>query len=445
MEGMLMRLDPFALVAAVCFWGFLPWAQRLDPDFPGWLRRLAWCFLVTGPVLAVAGPGLGSAVLAAPAVIFAVWLLVHGVRRFLATDQAALSLRLLGMLAATGPLVAAAAWVWSRYDRHFAGFPEPLATLTTVHFSMAFGVLPLAMSALEASLRPSWWRGVGIFVFVLAAPATAFCFALRSSPMVPGVAEVGCAAAMAAGFLVWAAGLPPRTARWPLVFLTPGILLGAGYTAATGFGWRYLTIPEMAVLHGLLNLTGSLLLVSRAPALPRVAPPAPDLGVPVATCAAAEALFVDDHRQEIGLWSPEAFARIRGVLLAYRFYPDEVMVRRTQFEEEGRALRVGDRLGLGLFLPSLPGLPPFLLPAVVEVHVVEDAEDLVRLGYRTTRRHYGRGEWLAEARREGDRMVLQVRCHIRPSRWFVWFGLPVYRRFQLAAFRAGLSHLRRLA
>ena len=105
-----MRLDPFALVAAVCFWGFLPWAQRLDPDLPRWFCRLAWCFLVTGPVLAVAGPGLGSALLASPAVIFAVWLLVHGVRRFLATDQAALSLRLLGMLAAAGPLVAAAAW-----------------------------------------------------------------------------------------------------------------------------------------------------------------------------------------------------------------------------------------------------------------------------------------------------------------------------------------------
>jgi hypothetical protein len=136
---------------------------------------------------------------------------------------------------------------------------------------------------------------------------------------------------------------------------------------------------------------------------------------------------------------------VQAALLGYRFYPEHVMVRRTQFEDEGRPVRVGDRLGLGLSVPNLPGLAPLMLPAVVEVDVVEAAAESVTLGYVTTRRHYGRGVWRAEVKREGESLVLTVSYHVRPSRWFVWCGLPVYRRFQLAAFRAGADNLRRLA
>jgi uncharacterized protein (UPF0548 family) len=96
-------------------------------------------------------------------------------------------------------------------------------------------------------------------------------------------------------------------------------------------------------------------------------------------------------------------------------------------------------------MPSLPGLPPFLLPAIVEVAAAASSDESARFGYRTTRRHYGRGEWVAELSRQGDRLVLRVSCHVRPSRWFVWLGLPLYRRFQLAAFRAGADNLRRAA
>jgi hypothetical protein len=159
----------------------------------------------------------------------------------------------------------------------------------------------------------------------------------------------------------------------------------------------------------------------------------------------ATAVFADAHRVEVGPWSPEGFARVKEVLLGYRFYPAHVMVRRTQFEDEGRAVRVGDRLGLGLFVPNLPGLAPLMLPAIVEVDVVESGPEHVALGYVTTRRHYGRGVWRAEVKREGETLVLTVSYHVRPSRWFVWCGLPVYRRFQLAAFRAGSENLRKLA
>lgn len=439
------RPDPFALVAAACLFGVLPWAWRLDPDFPRWLRRAGWALLPTGLALACAGPGPAAALLAAPAGLLSLWIFAHGLRRFLSDDLAPLPRRLLEMLAASGPLVAAAAWIWSRLDRTFAGFPEPLATLTAVHFTIPFSALPLAMAAAERRAAPSRLRDAGLLAYVAAAPLTALLFSLRAAPMIPGPAEVACAAAFAAGFLAWAAGLPSSAPRLALVLLVPGFLLGAGYTAATCHGWSWLTIPEMAVVHGSLNLAGTLLLVARAPALDPVVPPAPDRAVLPDAGDRASARFVDRHRADLGPWSPEAFARVRDALLGYRFYPPSVMARRTQFEDEGRALRVGDRLGLGLLLANLPGLPPVLLPAIVEVHRAEADDGRAALGYRTTLRHYGRGEWVAEVRREGDRLLLAVDCHVRPSRWYVWLGLPVYRRFQLAAFRAGAENLRRAA
>jgi hypothetical protein len=443
----LAAADWFTIVAAPCFWLALVWAQGLDRGFPTWLRRSAWpCLALWLAVWNFAeGPGFAPALAAAPACFFALWLAAHGLRRFLADDLAPAPRRCLETLSATGPLVAAAAWVWSRYDRTFAGFPEPLATLTTGHFAITFGVLPLAMAASERPLPRSRRRDAGLWLYVLGAPATALCFALRADPFRPGMVEVACAIAFAAGFLLWATGMPLRRSPWPYACLIPGFLLGVGYTAAHAFGWDYLTIPQMAAVHGSLNLLGSLLLAAQASAFADAAPPAPDLGTPVDGGDRATAVFADTHRVALGPWSPEAFARIRDVLLGYRFYPAHVMVRRTQFEDEGRAVRVGDRLGLGLLVPSLPGLPPLLLPAIVEVDHVEAGAERCGLGYVTTRRHYGRGVWRAEVAREGDQLLLTVAYHVRPSRWFVWCGLPVYRRFQLVAFRAGADNLRRLA
>jgi len=443
----LAAVDWFTIIAALCFWLALVWAQHLDRGFPIWLRRSAW------PCLALwlvawnfsEGPGLVPALAAAPALFFALWLWAHGLRRFLADDQAPAPRRFLEMLSATGPLVAAVAWIWSRYDRTFAGFPDPLATLTTVHFAITFGVLPLAMSASERPLVRHRWRDLGLWLYVAGAPATALCFALRTDPLRPGAVEVAAAVAFAAGFLLWAAFMPVRRGPWPYVCLVPGFLLGVGYTASQAFGWSYLTIPQMAAVHGSLNLLGALLLAAQAPAFDDVAAPAPDRGTIVERGDPATATFADTHRVVVGAWSPEAFARIKTTLLGYRFYPEQVMIRRTQFEDEGRAVRVGDRLGLGLFVSNLPGLAPAMLPAVVEVDVVDSGPEHVALGYVTTRRHYGRGSWRADVKRDGEQLVLTVSYHVRPSRWFVWCGLPVYRRFQLAAFRAGAENLRKVA
>jgi hypothetical protein len=445
--GRFAAVDWFTIIAAFCFWQALVWAQHLDRGFPRWLDRLAvpglWLWALAYVISAEPGPVMALA--AAPALCFALWLWAHGLRRFLGDDLAPAPRRCLEMLSATGPLVAAAAWVWSRYDRTFAGFPDPLATLTTVHFAITFGVLPLAMAASERPLARSRRRDLGMWLYVAGAPATALCFALRADPLRPGPVEVAAAAVFAAGFLLWAAFMPVRRGPWPYVCLVPGFLLGVGYTASQAFGWGYLTIPQMAAVHGSLNLLGALLLAAQAPAFDDVTAPAPDRDAVVEGGDPSTALYADTHRVVVGAWSPEAFARIKEALLGYRFYPAQVMVRRTQFEDEGRAVRVGDRLGLGLFMPNLPGLAALMLPAIVEVDVVEAESERVALGYVTTRRHYGRGVWRAEVGREGDHLVLSVSYHVRPSRWFVWVGLPFYRGFQLAAFRAGAENLRRLA
>jgi len=198
----------------------------------------------------------------------------------------------------------------------------------------------------------------------------------------------------------------------------------------------------MLMGHGVLNLLGAALLIGFAP-VRRYSPmpPEPDPTIPLNCGTEETAVYIDRHRRELGAWSPESFAKVREALLAYRFYPAKTMIRKTQFEEENRAARIGDRLGLGLLPPNLPGLHPVSLSAVVEINVLVDEPGMVELGYTTTRKHYGRGEWVAEVRREGGKMILEVRCHIRPTRWFVWCGLPLYRYFQLQAFHSGFNHL----
>jgi len=434
-------------MAVFAFGVVLPWAQRSEANQPRVLRWIAWAGL---PFLLLAAGwerGPAAALWALPALVYAVWLCAHGAGRFLAARDEGAATRWLDALATTGPLVAAVAWIWSRFNGTFAGFPDPLATLTTVHFAITFGALPTAMAAwTRQCVMKNRWGSLSLWGYVISAPATALCFALRSQPMIPGFAEVVAATFFATGFFVWWLAVDSCRARWLAAPLLGGFALGAGYTVTQHFGWPYLGIPGMLWVHGSLNLVGTALLIGFAPVRGRLpVAPAPDPSVPLTPGSVETARFKDHHRRELGQWSPEAFARVREALLGYHFYPATTMVRRAQFEDKHRAAQIGDRLGLGLFLPNLPGLNPLCLAALVEISDLADEPERVRLGYTTTRDHYGRGEWVAEVCRQDDRMVLEVRCHIRPSRWFVWCGLPLYRHFQLQAFHSGYANLLRLA
>ena len=439
--------DVFSLIAAFCFGVVLPLAQRAEIGQP---RVLRWLAVFGLPFLLIAAGwerGPVAAAWALPALLYAVWLFAHGAGRFLSAWEERAATRWLDALATSGPLVAAVAWIWSRYDGTFAGFPDPLATLTTVHFAITFGALPTVMAAWTWTSSPvRRWNDAAIWIYLVSAPATALCFALRSQPMIPGFVETVCAMVFALGFFIWWTSVGSCRARGLALPLLAGFALGAGYTLTNHYGWSWLDIPQMLVVHGSLNLIGTGLLIAFVPALERrLTGPAPDLTIPLNPGSVETARFVDHHQRELGPASPEAFARVREALLGYRFYPATVMVRRAQFEEEQRPSRIGDRLGLGLFLPNLPGLNPLCLAAIVEISVLTDEPGLVRLGYTTTARHYGQGEWVATVSERDGKMHLEVQCHIRPSRWFVWCGLPLYRYFQLGAFHAGYGNLLRLA
>ena len=441
--------DVFSVAAWVCLCLGWPYSVRLAGRGAGRLPWIVWVTAWIGGLALQLGSGPAAAAVAAVAGIGALYGLAFGVGRFLQRDPREASTWAEAVWAA-GPVVAAVAWSWSRYDHTFAGFPEPLATLTVAHFTVTFGLLPAAMAAWNRE-----WQGaagarlreIGTWGIVALPPLTGLLFALRSEALVPSLAEVGLTAGMAASLSLWWAGAQARAreqARVQLVALplVSGVWLGAGYAAAQHFSWPWLDYIGMLGWHGAGNLICCMALIGMVPVVDREVPiPAPDPGPRLDPGEEATALFVDHRHRPLGPWSPAAFAAAREALLGYRFYPPDVMRRRTQFEEEGRPARVGDRIGLGLLLPSLPGLPPIQLPAVSEVYALEDGPERVAFGYATTTAHYGEGRWRADVVREGDRLELYVYSHIRPSRWYVWLGLPVYRYFQSRAFHRGADAL----
>jgi len=56
---LLARVDWFQVLAALCFWLALVWAQHLDRGFPAWLRRLALPRLLGWSAVDVCTAGVG--------------------------------------------------------------------------------------------------------------------------------------------------------------------------------------------------------------------------------------------------------------------------------------------------------------------------------------------------------------------------------------------------
>lgn len=435
--------DPFSVAGAICLLIAWPLILRLDVNAPVGLRRLSRGAALIAAAAAFFGRGVLPLALSLPALAAALAGLANGVARFLSGEDRRTPEPWAEGMSAVGPVVATAAWAWSRYDARFAGFPDPLATLTTAHFLVTFGLLPAALAAWGRA-RPggALWR-LSLWGLVALPPLTGALFALRAAPLLPSLPEVGGAVAMAGAALGVAASLPDRRARWIALPLALGFATGAGYAASQHFQFEYLDYHQMLRWHGALNLLCCVGLALLAPRPPRpIHVPAPDRAPPVDAGDEASALFVDHRERALGPWSPAAFAAARAVMLGYRFYPCDVMRRRTEFEEAGRPARVGDRIGVGLLLPSLPGLPPFQLPAVSEIDRLVDAPEEVVFAYATTTAHYGRGRWEGRLVRVGEQLVLRVYSHIRPSRWYVWLGLPLYRYFQTRAFHRGADTLR---
>ena len=153
-------LDGFALAALLAMLLAFPLSLRLDQDVP---RCLHWVTAAAGLLAATAflfpvGP--------TAAALASLWLLAtlphaaYGLVRFLSSPRLDAPHAWAEAAAAVGPLVSSVALITSRFDGSFAGFPEPLATLTVTHFHFTFGLLPMTLSALSrggyAAKRPLW-------------------------------------------------------------------------------------------------------------------------------------------------------------------------------------------------------------------------------------------------------------------------------------------------
>ena len=248
--------DVFSLAASGCL---LLW--------PLSLRLGAWAVGACGIAgLAAWMPhGWVAAGFASVALLFAVFNAGKGVQRFSRAPEHRQPETWAEAMSVCGPVVATVAWVWSRYNGSFAGFPDPLATLTVAHFSVTFGLLPAALAGWNRQLPPSRLRRVGLWGLVLLPPGVGLLFALRAQLLVPSLLEVLGTVLMAGSFVFWWLGAPTWKLRLLALPLLSGFVLGAGYAASAHFGWVWLDYRGMLGWHGLGNLISCVLLLRALP------------------------------------------------------------------------------------------------------------------------------------------------------------------------------------
>ncbi|MDP2308049.1 MAG: YndJ family transporter [Pseudomonadota bacterium] len=452
------RVDGYGLSAAYAVLVAFPLLVHLDRSVPTWLRALAAVFgsVACASLLLPRGPlaaGLGAAW-----ILVALAHLLHGVIRFL--SGSAFDSRRAWVWAeaagAAGPVVAAIALTTSRYDGTFAGFAEPLATLTVTHFHFTFGLLPVALAALA---RRGLAAEVPLWGVTFAPPLIGVFFAARSTPAVPSPLEVAAIGLLALSVLAWSlaslprlAGLPEpaRTvARVAAIVLAASVAMGLVFSGTLAAGAPALDFGDMLRWHGIGNavaMTVLGLVALRYASFDGVPAPAPcaNLVAPTRDIEEARALFVDTRVVDAGPDAPGRFEALSDALLRYHFYPPDVMVCAAAFKEEGRRARLGDRVGMVLLVRLFPGFPAVGFPATTEVNVAEADAEHAAFGYVTTTAHYGAGAWRATLSRHDGRLRIELRSRMLPMHPLALLGLPVYRMFQKRAHRAGLEQLGRV-
>lgn len=435
-------VDGYALSAAVSLVVAFPTALAVDRSVPRWLVHGAWGLSPVAAASLLLERGSTAAIVACPAVLLAVAYLVHAGIRFINAPRYDSPAPWAEAASAVGPMVAAFALVSSRFDGTFAGFGEPLATLTVVHFHFTFGLLPMALAA---AVRGGRVTAAPVWGVVFAPVVVGLFFALRASPAQPSMGEAAAVVALAA-FVVRTAILlrAPPLVRAAAFLLAAATSLAAWFTARLAFGLPTLSYDEMLRWHGVANAVATITLGLWARAElgfegARAVEPRPDLDAPTRDIAPERALFRDHRPFDLGEDQPGRFDTMADALLGYHFYPSHVMRHATTFE--GRPARVGDRIGMTLLVGLFPGYAPIALPATTEVVRAERTETSVALGYLTTRSHYGKGAWCATLTREEGRLRLTIDSRMTPTHPLALLGLPLYRWYQKRAHRLGAEHL----
>lgn len=220
-------------------------ARRLQPFFAA-LGTISF-FIPTGPIAAAfAVPWLGlNGLVALGGLLVLKESLLKGVASWLL------------LAAMVFPVVGGVHFVASRAGHNLAGFPEPIILLTAIHFHYTAFAAPIlaSLSGRSALARSS---GLGL---VGGTPLLAAGFLFSPVLKVVGVGVLCVSVVgLAIGQLTQARSLPNPRARILLIVSSLAVIVGmvlAGiYEHGFYTGRAWLSIPQMAWSHGLLNGVG---------------------------------------------------------------------------------------------------------------------------------------------------------------------------------------------
>lgn len=153
--------------------------------------------------------------------------------------------------------------------------------------------------------------------------------------------------------------------------------------------------------------------------------------------------FEDDKTFDLGPDpSGERFQEITGRILSGNYYPPDAVQFWGRFTEENRTLQKGDRILQAAPLFCKRGGP--LMYSSAEIYVADLTSSTCKIGYVTTKLHFGRGIWTAELTRKDNQLNLRVWSTASPNRFLFWLGLPYARYLQLRARSRAVQEFRKI-
>jgi uncharacterized protein (UPF0548 family) len=452
-----------------------PGARRGRFALARWLHVPAAAFLCVSFVLA---PGAWAAATSVPWLLFTFGIAVLGVLRFAERGGGPAN----EIAIDTGLVLLAVGGIWTTASRAGApllGFAEPWVLLTGAHFHFAGLVLPIA-TGLAARIAPGALGRAASIGVALGVPFVAAGITAGASgwPALEWVAAtwLALAAVLAAGTLARAARAAratPGPAAVLLVSAALALLVGMGlvavYATSRWLGSPMLSIQDMLRSHAPINAIGFALVALlglRGCALPH---PPPGMEVllpllgdePAAGAWESRALgpavapgdigyAVDEHLGELAREAPGApvpggpFTLAASAIMRYRaFSPSHLVGLRG---DPDAPATVGETIRARYAF--LTGMDLVFAARVIAVFdEANGSEHRAGFTYRTLAGHPECGEETFEVRKElgTGRVFARISARSRPGTWLVRVLRPLARRRQLAAGRAAIANLQRVA
>jgi uncharacterized protein (UPF0548 family) len=119
--------------------------------------------------------------------------------------------------------------------------------------------------------------------------------------------------------------------------------------------------------------------------------------------------------------------------LRYRFYPPDVMMHTSDFDQQRRRMKTGDHIVQRIRI--LPGLDVLTMNEVMRM---TDESRSAGFAYATTAKHDEVGQWSADVTLD-DAGALHLRIHSVGKANLPFFMKPFARWIQLRAHRRGIA------